>query len=380
MQENSLSKFDQKLGLTVSFVSLLVSSLLIVGATMESGGDTVTVLPMLIVFILAGFSLIWYLLRRYRLSNQAYAVDHLNLSIQRWILGFFMVHYGLPKIFGNFFDYQLFALDRPMALASEFEIAWYMFGKNPWHEMFAGVMEFIPGLMLFNRRTYYLGAIILLPVVGQVLIINTFFGIGVFTLAFAIMLMVCNLYIVYSQKSAIQGFIKNLSKPTTPQWSKREELGLKGLKWLTLAFLAYLITIRCYHEVKNILSPSAYEQLVGVYTLESVTKNKQAHNPQNQDRYYKDLYFERQARWNILRRSNNETAAFLVELKADDGITLMINKGGIGDRPDEPDRKSAFEGTYTLEGEQLTLAGKQLGDQLTLVYRRRPLQPKKWFW
>ena len=208
MQENSLSKFDQKLGLTVSLISLLVSSLLIVGATMESGGDTVTVLPMLIVFILVGFSLIWYLLRRYRLSNQAYAVDHLNLSIQRWILGFFMVHYGLPKIFGNFFDYQLFALDRPMALASEFEIAWYMFGKNPWHEMFAGVMEFIPGLMLFNRRTYYLGAIILLPVVGQVLIINTFFGIGVFTLVFAIMLMACNLYIVYSQKPAIQGFIK----------------------------------------------------------------------------------------------------------------------------------------------------------------------------
>ena len=58
----------------------------------------------------------------------------------------------------------------------------------------------------------------------------------------------------------------------------------------------------------------------------------------------------------------------------------MINKGGTGDRPDEPDQKSAFEGTYTLEGEQLTLAGKQLGDQLTLVYRRRSLQPKKWFW
>ena len=40
-------------------------------------------------------------------------------------------------------------------------------------ELFAGIMEFVPGLLLFHRRTYYLGAPFI-PVVGQVFILNLF--------------------------------------------------------------------------------------------------------------------------------------------------------------------------------------------------------------
>ena len=71
-----------------------------------------------------------------------------------------MVKYGVPKLFGHFFDYQLSALDTPMGSVSDFELAWYFYGLNPWHELFAGIMEFVPGLLLFHRRTYYLGALL----------------------------------------------------------------------------------------------------------------------------------------------------------------------------------------------------------------------------
>ena len=79
------------------------------------------------------------LLRKYRKLEEHRTIDYLNLGIQRYILALFMVKYGLPKIYGNFFDYQLFALDSPMGSASEFELAWYLYGLNPWQELFAGV-------------------------------------------------------------------------------------------------------------------------------------------------------------------------------------------------------------------------------------------------
>ena len=60
------------------------------------------------------------------------------------------------KLGGTFFDYQLFALDSKLMDVSEFELAWYFFGKNRYQELFVGFMEFIPGILLLSRRTYYI--------------------------------------------------------------------------------------------------------------------------------------------------------------------------------------------------------------------------------
>ena len=56
-------------------------------------------------------------------------LDALNLGVQRYVLGVMMVIYGLPKVVGGFFDYELFALDMPMSEASEFQLSWYFYGK-----------------------------------------------------------------------------------------------------------------------------------------------------------------------------------------------------------------------------------------------------------
>ena len=78
-----------------------------------------------------------------------------------------------------------------------------------------------------------------------------------------------------------------------------------------------------------------YEKLIGIYTLEKMTKNNNTYLPTNDNFFYKDLYIEKQSRWNILRRYNKKTDAFIMDINTkNDSIHIYINKGGIGDAKD----------------------------------------------
>jgi hypothetical protein len=243
-------------------------------------------------------------------------------------------------------------------------------------------MEFIPGLLLLNRRTYYLGAILLLPVTAQVFILNLFFKIGGVTFPAAAVLLACNVYILYSQKEKIVQFIKSLDFSTKANFSGKTLLFIKACRWAVIA----LAVLMAGMKTKSILFKSdyqrKYESLVGMYTLESMKKNSVDYTPVTNDSlYYKDLYIEKQSRWNILRRFNNKTDAFILALNdTTNSITLYINTGGMGDRADIQDRETALKGKYTVANNMLTINGIQLKDTLQLNYRKQSLQPKQWFW
>ena len=119
-----------------------------------------------------------------------------------------------------------------------------------------------------------------------------------------------------------------------------------------------------------------------MYSLESMKKNNVDYTPTSTDSlYYKDLYIEKQSRWNILRRFNTNTDAFILELiKSTDSVALYINKCGIGDSPDIKDSLTVLKGTYLVDNNMLTINGVQLNDTLQLNYQRQSLKPKQWFW
>ena len=111
-------------------------------------------------------------------------------------------------------------------------------------------------------------------------------------------------------------------------------------------------------------------------------QNKINYLPTNDNLFYKDLYIEKQSRWNILRRYNNKTDAFILDIDAkNDSIHISINKGGIGDGKDIIDSLTVLKGTYKLTGNDLTINGIQLTDTLELKYKKQDrIKPKEWFW
>lgn len=374
----TLTKRDQYLG---AAISLSVIGLFLLYLVFSFAGFSDEALLIFLAPLLLSVAVWILIIRKYRIENKPEMIDYINVGTQRHLLGLFMIFYGLPKLFGGFFDYQLFALDTKLGDVSEFELAWYFYGKNRWQELFSGIMEFVPGVMLFSRRTYYLGAIILLPVTAQVFILNFFFQIGGVTFPAACVLLACNLYILYSEKEKILQFIRSLSFSRSVTLTGTARILVKICKWTIIGLAVLFVGFRA----KGILFRSEYQEkyqnLVGMYTLEKMKKNNEIYTPENDSLYYKDLYVEKQSRWNILRRFNNKTDAFIMNLStANDSIFLYVNKGGIGDGADIIDYKTMLKGTYTLNNDLLTIHGIQLKDTLQLTYKRQGLRPKQWFW
>lgn len=195
-------------------------------------------------------------------------------------------------------------------------------------------------------------------------------------------LLACNLYILYSQKAQIIQFIKSLDFTRPVTFTGKTLFLLNFCKGSVIVFAVFMVGMKA----KNVLFKSdyqrKYETLVGMYTLESMKKNSMDYTPGTNDSlYYKDLYIEKQSRWNILRRFNNKTDAFILELNhPNDSITLYINTGGIGDGADIKDHATVLKGIYALENDLLTLRGVQANDTPQLNYKRQGLRPKEWFW
>lgn len=376
-----MNKGEQNIGTLISYFAIVLFLLYFAFALLGLNNE-VTMLSALGTILIGTFFLCFFVIRTCRKHNKLNEIDYLNIGTQRYILGLFMIFYGIPKIFGTFFDYQLFALDSKLIDVSEFELAWFYFGKNKWQELFAGFMELIPGLLLLNRRTYYFGAIFLLPVTSQVFILNLFFKIGGVTFPASLILLLCNLYIVYSQKEKIRQFMKSLNFNVSPKLAQGTKKIIIIAKWSTALIVVFIF----YNNIKPLFYKSAeklnYQKLIGVYSLETIVKNKALYSPKEDSLLYKDLYIEKQSRWNILRRFNNKTDAFVFDLNSkNDSIAIYINHGGIGDQKDIIDSTTVLKGIYKINGNELLIKGFQLNDTLELTYKKQDkLKSKEWFW
>jgi hypothetical protein len=375
-----LNKTEQIIGTIISILTILLFFIYVAFGIIGFGDEGVILTFIALVFFsttIVCFTVFF----RLRQVNKLAEINYLNIGIHRYLLGLFMVFYGVPKLFGAFFDYQLFALDTKLIEVSDFELAWYYFGKNNWQELISGILEFIPGVLLFYRRTYYFASLVLLFVTSQVFFLNLFFKIGGITLPAATILLACNIYLIYSQKERILAFFKSLSFLPTINLNKKTTYLVNTLRGLALLMAFFIIFIKAKPHLYKSTFQVKYDALIGKFTLEKVSKNNQNDFPKEDSTLYKDLYIEKQSRWNLLRDFNEKTSAFVLEINENnDSLKIYLNKGGFGDDADVIDSSSVLKGIYKLTDNELLINGIQSKDTLNLIYKRQDLKPKKWLW
>lgn len=375
-----LNKTEQNIGAIISILALLLfSTYLLFGILGQENVSLIFTTLGAILLCLIAFS--FYSIYKLRKSRKHNEIDYLNIGVQRYLLGIFMIFYGIPKLFGAFFDYQLSALDTKLVSVTDFELAWYYFGKKNWLELVSGILEFVPALFLFHRRTYYVASLVLLFVTSQVFILNFFFKIGGITLPAATILLACNIYIIYSQKQRIIEFFKSLNFTPSVSFNKLQNTLIKIFKTLAFLICALIIYIKVKPNLTNSSYQKKYQTLVGKFTLEKVTKNNKIYIPNSDSTLYKDLYIEKQERWNLLRDYNNITYPFVLNINSsNDSLALYLNKGGTGDDVDILDSTTVIKGIYTFKNNQFIIKGIQQKDTLELIYNKQNLEPKKWLW
>ncbi|MCF8275211.1 MAG: hypothetical protein K9J17_00635 [Flavobacteriales bacterium] len=100
--------------------------------------------------------------------------------ILTYYLSVIMLKYGFDKIFGiQFYIPEPNTLYTPLGMLDRDIAFWSVMGTSYSYSLFMGMMEVVPSLMLWFRRTRILGIIILLGVLTHVVFVNLCFDISV---------------------------------------------------------------------------------------------------------------------------------------------------------------------------------------------------------
>lgn len=94
------------------------------------------------------------------------------ITIARYLLGLGILTYGISKLANFQFQVSPWTYAHPLIKTSGSMLTWAFLGYQPWFQFLLGVFETVPGLLLLSRRTWRLGALLLFPVLLNVVLIN----------------------------------------------------------------------------------------------------------------------------------------------------------------------------------------------------------------
>lgn len=142
-------------------------------------------------------------------------VKNYFIVLLRLYLIFFMLIYGISKILPmQFPPIELQRLERTFGESSPMGLAWAFMQYSQTYSAFAGIAEVLGALLLLNRRTMTLGALILTGVLTNVVMMNFCYDIPV-KLSSSHMLLAALIILVSDFKRILNFFV--LNKPTQPK-------------------------------------------------------------------------------------------------------------------------------------------------------------------
>lgn len=126
--------------------------------------------------VAVGLSLIWHL-REKRGWSRSLAIHAWSLGLIRYWLAFMISLYGYAKILRTQFAPQFTRNDTPVGHLSGFQLTWTYFGHSYTFAAILALLQIGGSILLLFRRTTLLGAVILLPVMVNIVLINLFYKI-----------------------------------------------------------------------------------------------------------------------------------------------------------------------------------------------------------
>lgn len=134
-----------------------------------------------------------------------------------YYLVLFLLKYGVDKIFKNqFYLPEPNILYTPLGKMSKGLIYWSSMGTSHFYNVFLGLMEVIPAVLIFFRRTRLAGLILSFFVLVNVVAVN--FGFDISVKLFSVFLLFLNLYLLYPFLENLYHYFfsdKTIAKGTT---------------------------------------------------------------------------------------------------------------------------------------------------------------------
>ncbi|ETN93871.1 hypothetical protein P278_32810 [Zhouia amylolytica AD3] len=238
---------------------------------------------------IAGLALIitffWSILDRKR--NNYNKLLQFFLVALRYYLAYYMLSYGMSKLFTNqFSSLSLFDLVKTYGQSSPMGLMWNFMEYSDTYTIFSGISEIIGGVLLLFRRTTKLGALITFGVMLNVFLMNVSYDIPVKLFSFHLMLIAFYILIPHL-KSLINYFL--LNKPIPPvqydkYFSKRRwNITALIFKILFITYTVVKFSIKQVEQQKQYGKFAALPALYGIYEVDKFTYNNNERLPLTTD-------------------------------------------------------------------------------------------------
>ncbi len=259
----------------------------------------------------------------------------------RYYLSFVLIGYGFAKLLPVQFPFpDLEDLIIPMGQMSPMGLVWRMMGFSAAYSFFAGLAEVAGGLLLLSRRTTSLGALIIVAVMSNVVMLNLCYDIPVKLLSTHLLLMAMALLIPDTGR-LVNFFI--LNRPVCPAnlaVEIKNPLFLKARMAGKTLFALFSIGFTLFFLWRK---EPALPPLYGIYEV--------VENP-SKLRY---VIFDKH--WTILSWMNDTRESFHADFEAN---TLLLKR-----------EEKSLKFTYLEEGDRLILDGELEGKAALLTLKKK---------
>jgi len=159
-----------------------------------------------------------------------------------WLLYF----YGLSKLTGHQLTVPAWVAQKPIGSLDGYTLTWYYFGYSHAYKYILGLIQVFAASLLLFRKTALLAAVLMVPIMANIILINIFYVIGPGAENTALFILASLLLLLWHQKEAFYEVLW-VSQPTEPKsanrrhWLVRSVILLYALGVLAVGTVAFSV-------------------------------------------------------------------------------------------------------------------------------------------
>jgi len=187
-------------------------------------------------------TIICFVVFRNKFFNTEILLQRLQ-NFLRYFLFFVFFAYAFAKTMGNQFSLPDFFADMPLSDLNGFLLTWLFFSYSPVYGLFIAFSQFFGAILLIINRTKYIGVLLLIPVISNIILIDYCYEIGNDVKVISVFYLVVLLYII---QPIIGSLFKLLlfkseltSKDKTPISLNKKQVVIKLFTTLAIAFICF---------------------------------------------------------------------------------------------------------------------------------------------
>lgn len=274
----------------------------------------------------------------------------------RYFVAYFMCVYGFAKIFLLQFYVPESTLDMPLAEVTGQNLVWAFFGHSDAYRWVIALGEITGGVLLLFRRTTLLGAVLLVPMLANIIVIDVIFGISA--------------YVTVGILTAMVGVIVHAHWPELRRVFWETQSSVYGTAAASVSRRRRLATWAVRVAVVLVPLATAYEgrpqahprtAIDGKWRVDSIARPAGIPATRAMLDSAEVIYFEPEfGPRSVFRHGDSFVPTYFSIDEASHALRIQ----------DRSRRQVQFDGRYSLAGDSLRLTGTSKGRPVELLLRR----------